>query len=195
MPTSCGSPVCACEKTHIQALDRTQPELPMRAGSDRRLTATYKRHGTTCLLAALAVHSGEVSGRCVERNDHVAFLRFLKGLYRANPRRELHVILDNLSVHKHAEVLDWAGRRRRLTLHFTPTYASWLNQVERWFATLTEKYIRRGTHRSTRQLEQAIREYLKLNNADPKPFVWAKTAQDILASVERFCLRISNSGH
>ena len=118
------------EKSQIQALDRTQPELPLRPGRPRRLTATYKRLGTTCLLAALSIATGSVEARCLDRATHQEFLAFLKHLYRRHPRRELHIILDNLSVHKHASVLAWAERRRRLQLHFTPTYASWLNQIE-----------------------------------------------------------------
>lgn len=136
--------LCVDEKSQIQALDRTQPELPMRPSTPRRLTATYKRHGTTCLLAALTVHTGEVSGRCVDKNDHVAFLGFLKHLYRKYPGKHLHVILDNLSVHKHQKVQEWVSARRRLTLHFTPTYASWLNQVEIWFHILSKDVVRDG---------------------------------------------------
>jgi transposase len=174
--------VCVDEKTQIQALDRTQPELPMRAGSERRLTATYKRLGTTCLLAALAVHSGEVSGRCVERNDHETFLRFLKGLYRANPRRELHVILDNLSVHKHTEVLAWAGKRRRLTLHFTPTYASWLNQVEIWFGIFARDVLRDAVWHSKAELVAQIMEYIRAYSAKrAKPFRWTYTGKPLAA--------------
>ena len=174
--------VCVDEKTHIQALDRTQPELPMRAGQDRRLTATYKRHGTTCLLAALAVHSGEVSGRCVERNDHETFLAFLKALYRAHPRTELHVILDNLSVHKHEEVLAWASRRRRLELHFTPTYASWLNQVEIWFGIFARDVLRDAVWHSKAELVAQIMEYIRTYSAErAKPFRWTYTGKPLAA--------------
>jgi transposase len=174
--------ICVDEKSQIQALDRTQPELPMRSGQDRRLTATYKRHGTTCLLAALAVHSGEVTGRCLERNDHVSFLRFLKSLYRANPRRELHVILDNLSVHKHAEVLDWAARRRRLTLHFTPTYASWLNQVEIWFGIFARDVLKNGVWHSKAELIAQIMTYIRsYSEQRAKPFRWTYTGKPLAA--------------
>jgi len=122
--------LCVDEKSQIQALDRTQPLLPMRPASPKRLTATYKRNGTTCLLAALAVHAGTVEGRCVESSNHEEFLKFLKALYRKFPGKHLHVIVDNLAVHKHQKVMTWLESKRRMTLHFTPTYSSWLNQVE-----------------------------------------------------------------
>jgi putative transposase len=174
--------VCVDEKSQIQALDRTQPELPMQAGSPRRLTATYKRHGTTCLLAALAVHSGDVSGRCVERNDHETFLRFLKALYRANPRRELHIVLDNLSVHKHHEVLAWAARRRRLTLHFTPTYASWLNQVEIWFNIFGRDVLKDAVWHSKAELVSQIMKYIRSYSSErAKPFAWTYTGKPLAA--------------
>lgn len=174
--------VCVDEKSQIQALDRTQPELPMRAGSPRRLTATYKRHGTTCLLAALAVHSGEVSGRCVDANDHTTFLRFLKALYRANPHRELHVILDNLSVHKHHEVLDWAARRRHLTLHFTPTYASWLNQIEIWFGIFGRDVLRDAVWHSKPELIAQIMAYIRTYSSErARPFAWTYTGKPLAA--------------
>ena len=125
--------LCVDEKSQIQALDRTQPLLPMRPGKPKRLTATYKRNGTTCLLAALSVHEGKVEGRCVESTNHTNFLNFLKHLYRTYPGKEIHIIADNLSSHRHKDVLDWVNKRRRLQMHFTPTYASWLNQIEIWF--------------------------------------------------------------
>jgi transposase len=174
--------ICVDEKSQIQALDRTQPELPMQAGSPRRLTATYKRHGTTCLLAALAVHSGEVSGRCVDSNDHESFLRFLKSLYRAHPGTELHVILDNLSVHKHHEVLAWAARRRRLTLHFTPTYASWLNQVEIWFGIFSRDVLKDAVWHSKAELIRQIMSYIRIYSSDrAKPFRWTYTGKPLAA--------------
>jgi transposase len=174
--------LCVDEKSQIQALDRTQPELPMRAGNARRLTATYQRHGTTCLLAALAVHTGEVSGRCVDQNDHTAFLTFLKALYRQYPRKELHVILDNLSVHKHHQVQEWVRRRRRLTLHFTPTYASWLNQVEIWFHILSKEILRDGVWRSKQALVQQIMRYIKdYTQHRAHPFRWTYTGKPLVA--------------
>ena len=151
------------EKSQIQALDRSQPELPLRPGNPKRHTATYKRHGTTCLLAALAVHIGKVDARCVERHTHEEFLSFLKSLYRKNPGKHIHIIADNFSSHKHHKVIEWVSRRRRLTLHFTPTYASWLNQVEIWFNILyTRCYKRwnlafqRGTCKTDHALHQTI---------------------------------------
>jgi len=174
--------LCVDEKSQIQALDRTQPELPMQAGSPRRLTATYKRHGTTCLLAALAVHSGEVSGRCVDASDHKTFLRFLKYLYRAHPRQELHVILGNLSAHKHHEVLDWAARRRRLTLHFTPTYASWLNQVEIWLSIFARDVLKDAVWHSRAELIRQIMEYIRHYSSErAKPFRWTYTGKPLAA--------------
>jgi len=133
--------ICVDEKSQIQALDRTQPMLPLRPGRAKRLTNTYTRHGTTCLLAALLVHQGTIEGRCVERHTHEEFLNFLKHLYRKFPNRELHVIVDNYSPHKHQKVMEWASKRTRLTLHFTPTYASWLNQIEIWFGILAREVL------------------------------------------------------
>ncbi len=188
--------LCVDEKSQIQALDRTQPLLPLAPGIPERRTHDYARHGTTTLFAALDIATGEVIGEMHRRHRSSEFLQFLRTIEANVPAQlDVHLVMDNYGTHKTASIRAWFARHPRFHVHFTPTSASWLNQVERWFATLTEKYIRRGTHRSTRQLEQAIRQYLKLNNADPKPFVWAKSAQDILASVERFCLRISNSGH
>ena len=168
----------------------------MRPGHAERRTHDYTRHGTTTLFAALNVKSGEIIGEFHQRHRAREFRRFLDTLDEAVPERfDVHLIVDNASTHKAPVIHRWLVRRPRFHVHFTPTSASWLNQVERWFATLTQKYIRRGTHRSTRQLEQAIRHYIKNNNDDPKPFVWSKTADDILASIERFCLRTSNSLH
>lgn len=188
--------LCVDEKSQIQALDRTQPILPLAPGIPERRTHDYMRHGTTTLFAALDIATGEVIGELHRRHRSTEFLQFLRTIEANVPAAlDVHLVMDNYGTHKTASIKAWFARHPRFHVHFTPTSASWLNQVERWFATLTEKYIRRGTHRSTRQLEQAIRQYLELNNADPKPFVWAKSAEDILASVERFCLRISNSGH
>jgi transposase len=148
--------LCVDEKSQIQALDRTQPLLPMRSGAPKRLTATYKRNGTTCLLAAFAVHEGTIKGRCVDSTNHVNFLNFLKHLYRSNPGRELHIIADNLSAHKHKDVIEWAEKRRRLHLHFTPTYASWLNQIEIWFNIFTRDVLKGGVWRSKQALVMSI---------------------------------------
>jgi transposase len=165
--------LCVDEKSQLQALDRTQPELPLRPGNAKRQTATYKRNGTTCLLAAFAVHSGEVTGRCVDRNNHTTFLNFLKHLYRLYPHKHLHVIADNLSLHKHAEVTEWAKRRRGLTLHFTPTYASWLNQVEIWFNIFSRDVIRGGIWKSKKEMVDQIIRYIETHNIERKhPFKW-----------------------
>jgi len=164
------------EKSHIQALDRTQPELPLRPGKPRRLTNTYKRHGTTSLLAALVVHEGEVTGRCVDSHNHDSFLRFLKYLYRKYPHKHLHVIADNLSTHKHKHVTEWVKRRRRLTLHFTPTYASWLNQIEIWFSIFTRDVIKGAVWHSKSELIEQILYYItKYNEHRARPFQWTYT--------------------
>lgn len=188
--------LCVDEKSQIQALDRTQPILPLAPGIPERRTHDYMRHGTTTLFAALDIATGEVIGELHRRHRSSEFLQFLRTI-EANvpPELDVHLVMDNYGTHKTPAIKAWFARHPRFQVHVTPTSASWINQVERWFATLTEKYIRRGTHRSTRQLEQAIRKYLELNNANPKPFTWVKSADDILASIERFCLRISNSGH
>ena len=188
--------LCVDEKSQIQALDRTQPILPLAPGIPERRTHDYMRHGTTTLFAALDIASGEVIGELHRRHRSSEFLQFLRTIDANIPDDlDVHLVMDNYGTHKTPKVKEWFARHPRFHVHFTPTSASWINQVERWFATLTEKQIRRGTHRSTRQLEQAIRAYLDNYNADPKPFVWSKSAEDILASIERFCLRISNSGH
>ncbi len=188
--------LCVDEKSQIQALDRTQPILPLALGVAERRTHDYQRHGTTTLFAALDIATGEVIGQLHRRHRSDEFLKFLRTIEASTPPDlDIHLVMDNYGTHKTATIRNWFARRPRFHVHFTPTSASWLNQVERWFATLTERQIRRGTHRSTRQLENAIRNYLKLNNANPQPFIWSKTADDILASVERFCLRTSNSGH
>ena len=184
------------EKSQIQALDRTAPLLPMRPGQVERRTHDYVRHGTTSLFAALDVASGRVIGECHRRHRSREFLRFLDTIdHTVSTDLDIHLILDNYGTHKTAQVRRWFARHPRFHVHFTPTSASWLNLVERWFATLTQKQIKRGAHRSTRALETAIREYLTISNEAPKPFVWHKTADEILASVARFCQRISDSGH
>jgi transposase len=148
------------------------------------------------LFAALDIATGKVIGELHRRHRSSEFLHFLRTI-EANvpPKLDVHLVMDNYGTHKTPSIKAWFARHPRFHVHFTPTSASWINQVERWFATITEQYIRRGTHRSTRQLEQAIRQYLDLNNANPNPFVWTKSADDILASIWRFCLRISDSGH
>jgi transposase len=184
------------EKSQIQALDRTAPLLPMRPGQVERRSHDYVRHGTTSLFAALDVASGRVIGECHRSHRSREFLQFLDTIDHAVPAAlDIHLILDNYGTQKTAQVRRWFARHPRFHVHFTPTSASWLNLVERWFARLTEKQIKRGAHRSTRALETAISEYLTISNEAPKPFVWHKTADEILASVARYCQRISDSGH
>jgi transposase len=188
--------LCADEKSQIQALERTQPTLPLRPGQAERRTHDYKRHGTTSLFAALDVASGRVIGELHRRHRSSEFRKFLDRIDEQVPADlAVHLVLDNYGIHKTPLIHRWLLRHPRFHLHFTPTYSSWLNQVERWFATLTDKQLRRGSHRSTRALEDAIRLYLATYNADPKPFVWVKTADDILASIARFASRTSETGH
>jgi transposase len=188
--------LCVDEKSQIQALDRTQPLLPLRPGQVERRTHDYVRHGTTSLFAALAVKSGTIIGQCHRRHRAIEFRKFLDRIEAEVPATlDVHLILDNYGTHKAPRIRRWLARHPRFHLHFTPTGASWMNLVERWFATLTEKQIRRGAHRSTRELEAAITRFLAITNEQPKPFIWTKTADEILESVARFCHRISNSGH
>jgi transposase len=188
--------LCVDEKAQIQALDRSQPLLPMRPGQAERRTPDYLRHGTTNLFAALDAKAGTVIGEFHQRHRAVEFRSFLATIDAAVPGDlELHLILDNYGTHKTPAIKRWLLRHPRYHLHFTPTGGSWLNLVERWFALLTERQLRRGVHRSTRELEDAIRTYLEHHNRHPKPFIWTKTADQILDSVARFCQRISNSGH
>lgn len=188
--------LCVDEKAQIQALDRTQPILPLAPGVAERRTHDYRRHGTTSLFAALNVATGQVIGQLHRRHRSDEFLSFLRRIETEVPADlDVHLIMDNYGTHKTQQIRDWLARHPRFHIHFTPTYSSWINQVERWFAALTEKQIRRGTHRSVRELETAIKLYLATYNADPRPFVWVKTADQILKSIERFCLRTSLAGH
>ena len=188
--------LCVDEKSQIQALDRTAPLLPMRPGQIERRTHDYRRHGTTSLFAALDVKTGEVIGACHRRHRSTEFRRFLDRVdATVPPDLDVHLILDNYATHKTPAIQHWLARRPRYHLHFTPTSSSWLNQVERWFAALTEKQLRRGVFRSTRELEQAIEQYIDQHNAASKPFIWTKTADQLLATIARFCHRIHNSGH
>jgi transposase len=188
--------LCVDEKSQIQALDRTQPLLPLRPGQPERRTHDYVRHGTTSLFAALDTQSGKVIGQLHRRHRAIEFRKFLDTIEAAVPADlAVHLILDNYGTHKTPLIHRWLARHPRFHLHFTPTSASWLNLVERWFALLTEKQIKRGAHQSTRALEAAILAYIALSNTAPKPFVWTKTADEILASVARFCHRISGTGH
>ena len=180
--------LCVDEKSQIQALDRTQPLLPLRPGQPERRTHDYQRHGTASLFAALDVAVGSVIGRCYKRHRAIEFRRFLDDIdANVPPQLDVHLVLDNASSHKTKLIHNWLARRPRYRLHFTPTSASWINQVERFFALLTEKQIRRGVHRSVAELEQAINRFIETHNQAPKPFRWTKSADEILASVKRFC--------
>jgi transposase len=174
------------EKSQIQALDRTQPGLPMKKGRAGTMTHDYKRHGTTTLFAAIDVATGRVIGQCMKRHRHQEWLRFLRAIDHGTPKAfDLHLIADNYATHKHPAVKAWLAKHPRFHMHFTPTSASWLNQVERFFGLITEKRIRRGVFKSVGELETAIQDYLDHHNANPKPFVWTKSAVDILEKVAR----------
>lgn len=188
--------LCVDEKSQIQALDRQQPVLPMRPGQVERRTHDYTRHGTTSLFAALDVKTVCVIGQCHRRHRTVEFRKFLEEIDNIVPENlDIHLVLDNYGTHKTPLIHRWLAKRPRYHLHFTPTGTSWINLVERWFAALTEKQLRRGTFRSTRQLETTIKQYLALHNENPTPFIWTKSADEVLASVARFCKRINDSGH
>jgi transposase len=174
------------EKSQIQALDRTQPGLPLKKGRAGTMTHDYKRHGTTTLFAALNVATGEVIGQCMKRHRHEEWLRFLRAIDRAVPGPlDVHLIADNYATHKHLKVKAWLAKHPRFHMHFTPTSASWLNQVERFFGLITEQRIRRGVFHSVAELEAAIHDYLEHHNANPKPFVWTASAVRILEKVAR----------
>jgi transposase len=181
---------CVDEKSQIQALDRTQPLLPLRPGQLERRTHDYKRHGTTSLFAALELKTSRVIGQLHRRHRSAEFRHFLDVIEAQVPAGlEAHIIVDNYGTHKTAIIRKWFAKRPRFHVHFTPTYGSWINLVERWFAEITNKRIRRGVFRSVKELEAAIREYIEVHNENPKPFVWTKTADQILASIARFAQR------
>ncbi len=174
--------LCVDEKSQIQALDRTQPLLPLRPGQVERHTHDYARNGTTTLFAALDIQTGKVIGHVSERHRHQEFLLFLQKLDRNTPAKlDLHLVLDNYGTHKHKTVRTWLEEHPRFHLHFTPTSGSWLNMVESWFSALTRKRLRRGVFKSLKELDQALREYIRVNNKNPKPFAWTKTATQILS--------------
>ena len=182
--------LCVDEKSQIQALDRTAPLLPMQPGQAERGTHDYHRHGTTTLFAALDVKTGQVLGEMRARHRAVEFRKFLDLIDRNVPSDlDVHLVLDNYGTHKTALIQRWFAKRPRYHLHFTPTYGSWLNMVERWFAGLTARQLRRGVHRSVAALQAAIREYIDAQNVESKPFVWTKSADEILASIARFAQR------
>lgn len=188
--------LCVDEKSQIQALERTQRLLPMQLGQCERRTHDYWRHGIASLFAALDVSSGAVIGECYRQHRHQEFLQFLRLVdSQVPPELDLHLVLDNYGTHKHPRVRGWLARHSRYHLHFTPTGASWLNQVERWFATLTQKQIRRGSFTSVRDLMLKIRRYLNLHNDNPRPFVWTKSADQIFETIYAMCKDISVSPH
>ena len=188
--------LCVDEKTQIQALDRTAPVFPLVPGTPERRTHDYVRNGTTNLYAALDVASGNVISDLTPRHRAEEFRRFLNLIDRNVPTHlDVHVVVDNNATHKTPSIQRWLVRHPRFTLHFTPTYSSWLNLVERWFAELTQKWLKRGTHHSARELVASIRTWIQLWNDEPKPFVWHKTADQILDNLANYCQRISDSGH
>ncbi len=186
--------LCADEKSQIQALDRTQPGLPLKKGRCGTMTHDYKRHGTTTLFAAIDMAEGKVIAECMPRHRHQEWLKFLRQIDAQTPAKmELHLILDNYSTHKHAKVKAWQERHPRFHFHFIPTSSSWLNLIERFFAELTRKRIRRGTFTSVAQLTEAIRGYIDQHNAEPKPFVWTARADQILEKVGRARLALDKT--
>jgi transposase len=188
--------LCVDEKSQIQALDRTAPILPMLPGVPERATHDYKRAGTSSLYAALDITTGQVIGSLHARHRAIEFKKFLQTIDRAVPTDlDVHLILDNASTHKTPAIKKWLTTHPRFVVHFTPTSSSWLNLVERWFGELTTKKLRRGTHRSVRDLNTDIRAWITTWNEDPKPFVWTKTAHEILESIARYCTRINESRH
>ena len=188
--------LCVDEKSQIQALDRTAPILPMLPGSPERATHDYRRSGTSSLYAALDITTGQVIGRLHQRHRSIEFKQFLQTIDREVPADlDVHVVLDNSSTHKTPAVKKWLLAHPRFVLHLTPTSSSWLNLVERWFGELTTKKLRRGTHRSVAALNADIRAWIETWNDNPRPFVWTKTADQILESIARYCDRITESGH
>ncbi|HAP06876.1 MAG TPA: IS630 family transposase [Planctomycetaceae bacterium] len=190
--------LCVDEKSQVQALDRTQPLLPMEPGRPERHTHDYARHGTTSLFAALNVATGHVIGKCQQRHRQLEFVNFLDHIDQTipeTPGEMIHIVMDNYATHKTARVKRWLAKRPRYQVHFTPTSASWLNQVERFFAEITQKRIRRSAFRSVPSLKKAIQSYLDQHNEDPKPFKWTADADLILNRVANVCKRINNSGH
>ena len=185
--------LCCDEKSQVQALDRTQPGLPMKKGRAATMTHDYKRNGTTTLFAALNVLDGQVIGQCQQRHRHIEWLKFLKQIDSQTPQdKALHLIADNYATHKHPKVQQWLAKHPRITMHFTPTSASWLNMVERFFRDISEKRLRRGVFTSVPELTAAIDEYVAHHNTNPKPFIWTKSARDILQKVIRANSRLSS---
>ena len=188
--------LCVDEKTQIQALDRTQPQLPMGLGYAQGVTHGYVRHGTTTLFAALDIATGKVTGQCRQRHRHQEYLAFLGRIDKDVPDDlDIHLVVDNYATHKHAKVRAWLARRPRYHVHYTPTYASWLNQIERWFGIITQQAIRRGTFSSVPQLRRKINDFVADYNTRSSPFAWTATAESILAKVERISLFVSGTAH
>lgn len=188
--------LCVDEKSQIQALDRTQPLLPLGLGYVEGVTHDYVRHGTTTLFAALDIASGQVLAQCKARHRHQEFLEFLRLIDANVPEHlDIHLVVDNYSTHKYPKVRRWLAARPRYHVHYTPTYASWLNQVETWFSLITQKAIRRGTFRNVRELVEKIKRFIKNHNGNSKPFVWTATADSILRKIERLCKYIAGTRH
>ena len=188
--------ICVDEKSQIQALDRTQPVLPMGLGYVEGITHQYRRHGTLTLFAALDLASGEVIAKCKKRHRHQEFLQFLKQIDYSVPKDlDIHLIVDNYVTHKHAKIKHWLAARPRYHVHYTPTYASWLNQVEIWFNIVTQKAIRRGSFSSVKELRKKIEHFVENYNANCTPFTWTATADSILAKLKRLCKGISETRH
>jgi transposase len=188
--------LCVDEKTQVQALDRSQPVLPMMPGMPERRTHDYARHGTTSLFAAFNIADGTVISELHRRHRTAEYLKFLRAIDKAVPAElDVHIVCDNLATHKTPAVNEWIARRPRFHVHFTPTGSSWINQVERWFAYLTTQMLQRGVHKSVQALEADVRNWIEHWNSDPKPFVWKKTAEEILSSLARYLERISGGEH
>jgi transposase len=188
--------LCVDEKSQIQALDRTSPILPMLPGTPERATHDYKRHGTSSLYAALDITTGKVIGRLTARHRAIEFKQFLNTIDKEVPEDlAVHLVMDNVSTHKTPAIQRWLVAHPRFVVHFTPTSSSWLNLVERWFSELTTKKLKRGAHTSVRALNADIREWIETWNQNPRPYIWTKTADQILESIARYCTRINDSGH
>ena len=188
--------LCVDEKSQIQALNRTQPVLPMGLGYVEGITHDYVRHGTTTLFAALDMATGAAFTECKPRHRHQEFLSFLRSLEACVPaERDVHLVVDNYTTHKHPKVRTWLAQRPRFHMHYTPTYSSWLNQVERWFGLITQRAIRRGSFRSVKELVQKIDDFVKQYNRKQRPFIWTATADSILQKIARLCSRISGTRH
>jgi putative transposase len=195
-PPSNALVLCVDEKSQCQALERMQPVLPMGLGHLEGVTHEYIRHGTVTLFAALDIASGKVLSRCAQRHRHQEFLSFLNQIKRETPRElEVHVVMDNYSSHKHPKVKQWFSRNRRFFPHFTPTYSSWLNQVERWFGIITQRAIRRDSFRSTKELRKRIETFTRNYNRQCVPFSWTATTESILAKIQSLCIKTSGTVH